>query len=292
MSEVNRLFCFGYGYVAQHVAPKLQAKGWQVAGTTTREDKASQMQNAGIEAHILNDDVPFEAAQALDGATHMLVSIPPKEQGDIALHACKPVLGGLDRLQWVGYLSTTGVYGDHDGDWVDETTPAAPLDERSKRRVLAEQAWQDAMRTHAGSMQIFRLAGIYGSGRNALEQLQAGTARRIYKEGQYFSRTHVEDIATLLVAAMLQGHASDVFNVADEAPAPSHEVTEYAAQLMEMQPPPLIPIEQADLSPMAQSFYASNKRVNAEKIRLKHGVSLAFPTYREGLDAIWQAICK
>ena len=271
---MNKLFCLGYGYVAQRLSPILLAEGWQLGGTTRDEAKASAMQAAGIEVAVLSA-IPADT-------THLLISIPASE-GIIS------ALPDLPNLQWVGYLSATSTYGDHGGDWVDESTPSAPVDARGEARVQAEQDWL----AYHPSTEIFRLSGIYGPGRSALDQLYRGTARRIDKPGQYFSRVHVADIVLMLQAALKAPEPQSITNVADNLPAPSHEVVAYAAKLLGIEPPALIPFEQAELSDMARSFYAANKRIRNERMKQRIQAALAsdlhYPDYKQGLQAILAA---
>lgn len=270
-----RLFCFGYGYVAQFLTTHMREQGWHVAGTTRSAEKATE-----IGGFVLNNDTPLQGGglTALEQATHVLISIPPDEQGmDAALRFHS------DRLadKWIGYLSTTGVYGDWQGEWVDEDAPLRATEPRSVRRSNAEAIW----RTQYGA-NIFRLAGIYGPGRNALKKIRSGTAQRVVKEGQYFSRIHVADIVQVLAAAIAQPSYAEIFNLCDDQPAPSHEVIAYGCNLLGVEPPPLVAFSEAQLSAMAKSFYASNRRVKNNKIKTALNVALRYPTYREGLASI------
>lgn len=266
-----RLFCFGFGYVAQHLAVMARNEGWDVQGT-------SRM--GGADTHAFNGYAPMDDAgrEALRAATHILISIPPDAQGDVVLrHHAADVTGA----EWIGYLSTTGVYGDWQGEWVDEESELRATEPRSVLRIQAEKAWlavSDASR-------VFRLSGIYGDGRNAIKQMQEGNAHRIHKEGQYFSRIHVVDIARLLWAEMKVGGKGKVYNLADSQPAPSHEVVAEAARLLGVDAPPLVPLEEANLSPFAASFYAANRRVDATRILRDLQMELCYPTYKEGLKS-------
>lgn len=270
-----RLFCFGYGYVARHLAEALRGHGIHTAGTSRDAEKA-----ASINGHVFADDTPLDAAglSALHDATHVLVSLPPQENGmDTAFlhhHA------ELNNKTWIGYLSTTGVYGDYDGAWVDETSPLRATEPRSLRRIEAEKHWLEC------DAHIFRLAGIYGPERNALEQVRQGRAQRIYKQGQYFSRIHVDDIVQVLIASMHAPQPREIYNLCDDAPAPSHAVTAYTCALLGQPLPPLIAFEQAGLSPMGKSFYAANRRVKNDKIKFDLGVTLLHRNYRSGLASI------
>jgi len=257
------LFIFGLGYSSQAIARLAMAKGFRVSGTTRSAEKAAALKDQGID--VMNGDVDWSQF------THVLSSIPPQEG------YAEPDPATSARGLWKGYLSTTGVYGDWGGEWVDETSELRPNNERLKRRESAEKHWL------AAGGHVFRLAGIYGPGRSAVEDVREGTARRIEKPGQVFSRIHVEDIAQVVMASMENPNPGNIYNVCDNEPAPSHEVVAYAAQLLRVEPPPLVPFEQATLSPMGQEFYAANRRVRNEKIRQELGVSLHYPTYREGL---------
>lgn len=287
----NRLFCFGLGYSALHLAQKLKAEGWHVAGTCRGADKRADLRDRGIAAHLFDGESSMgEAGRSdLKQAGYVLSSVPPAAAGDPALAHHGRDLTGHSGLAWAGYLSTTGVYGDHDGGWVDEDTPIDPDTARGDKRARAEGQWRDLYAAAGLPVHIFRLAGIYGPGRNLLVQLREGRARRIAKPGQVFSRIHVDDIARVVQASMARPDPGAVYNVCDDEPAPSSDVTAYAARLLGMEPPPEIPFEEADLSPMARSFYRDNKRVRNDKIKRDLGVALAYPTYREGLAALHAA---
>jgi nucleoside-diphosphate-sugar epimerase len=276
-----RLFCFGLGYTALVLARRLQARGWRVAGTCRGADKAAALQAAGIEAHLFDNGRKLaDADGALAGTTHLLSSVPPDERDPVlAAHGAD-----IARLapEWIGYLSTTGVYGDRAGGWVDEGSELKPVGERGRRRVAAETEWLAlGLPVH-----LFRLAGIYGPGRNALDQARAGAARRIVKPGQVFSRIHVEDIATVIEASMARPNPGAAYNVCDDDPAPPQDVVAEACRLLGIAPPPEIAFEQAELSPMGRSFYEESKRVANRRIKQELGVRLRYPTYREGLAAL------
>jgi nucleoside-diphosphate-sugar epimerase len=279
----RRLFCFGLGYTALALARALAAEGWRIAGTTRDSGKQSRLAGEGFEIHHFERDRPLaDPAAALAGATHVLASIAPDQEGD-------PVLGGhledLRRcatLAWVGYLSTTGVYGNRGGAWVDESDPVAPTMARTRRRVAAEGHWQaSGLPVH-----VFRLAGIYGPGRNALAAVRAGTARRIVKPGQMFGRVHVDDIVQVLRASIAKPNPGAVYNVADDEPAPPQDVITFGCELLGVAPPAEVPYQEAELSPMARSFYADNRRICNARIKRDLGVSLRYPTYRDGLRAL------
>jgi nucleoside-diphosphate-sugar epimerase len=283
---VPRLFCFGLGYTALTLGRRLIADGWQVAGTCREADRAAALRAEGIEAIVVDAaHPPADPDRQIAGATHLLASIPPDAAGDPALALWGPSIARHPGLAWVGYLSTTGVYGDRDGGWVDETAPLAPTGERGERRVRAEQAWQ-ALAAPAVPIHLFRLAGIYGPGRSALDTVRAGRAQRVVKPGQVFSRVHVDDIAQVLEASIARPRSGAVYNVCDDNPAPPDEVIAYACELLGVEPPPAVPFATAELSPMAQSFYADNKRVSNRLIKQELGVRLLYPDYRAGLRAL------
>ena len=281
-----RLFVFGPGYSARVFADALRADGWRVAATCRSEEKKAELEARGIEAFLFDRGRPLaDAKAALAGTTHLLVSIPPDGKGDPVLDQHARDLADLRTLDWAGYLSTTGVYGDTGGEWVSEAAWLKPTGERQKRRVEAERGWLNLYRQYGVPMHLFRLAGIYGPGRSAIDSVRDGTARRVDKPGQVFCRIHVEDIARTLRASMARPTLGAVYNVADDLPSPSHEVVEYACRLLGVEPPPLIPFDQAEMSPMAASFYADCRRVKNDRIKRQLGVTLAYPDYRAGLEA-------
>ncbi len=282
----GQLFCFGLGYVAQVLAARLAEKGWRIGGTVRDADKAKALAAKGIAVTVFDHGKPRPDA-ALGGATHILSSVPPEDQGDPVLEACADRLAAnAGHVSWIGYLSTTGVYGDRGGAWVDETAAVAPGNDRSRRRAAAETAWLDLGRRIGVSAQVFRLAGIYGPGRSALDQVRAGTARRIEKPGQVFSRIHVEDIAAVLIASMARPEAGAIYNLADDEPSSPAQVVAFAAELLGAPLPPLVPYAPAALSPMSQSFFTENRRVSNARIKRDLGVTLLYPTFREGLRAL------
>ena len=280
----DTLFCFGYSYTAAALANSLREKGFQIVGTTRNAEKAAEMEEAGVAARVWEG--AFDAAW-LDGATHLLISTPPGEKGCPAFNAAKDfIVERRENLKWLGYLSTNGVYGDHGGAWVDENSALKPSSDRARRRIAAEADWAGLAVEYELPLIIFRLPGIYGPGRSALDTVRAGKARRVYKDGQVFSRMHVSDIAAALHASMDGPDAHDLYNLADDEPAPPQDVIAYACELLGVDPPPLVEIEDADLSPMAKSFYADNKRVSNKRMKETLGITLAYPDYREGLRAI------
>ncbi|MFA7428841.1 MAG: SDR family oxidoreductase [Rhodospirillaceae bacterium] len=280
-----RLFCFGIGFTAQALLRTLLAEGWQVGGTARTPDKCAALEAKGLRMVQFDGSAPLPAS-SLEGVTHVLVSVPPGEDGDPVLRLHGADLSALPGLAWVGYLSTTGVYGGREGAWVDEDTPIAPDLPRSLRRAEAERGWLTLHERHGLPVHIFRLAGIYGPGRSAVDNLRAGTAQRIVKPGQVFCRIHVDDIVRVLRASMERPNPGRIYNVADDEPAPPQDVIVHAAELLGIAPPPEVPFEQATLSPMARSFYQDSKRVKNQRIRQELGVTLLYPTYREGLKAL------
>jgi len=282
----GKLFCFGLGYSALALAESLPAEGWGIAGTCRTAEKQPELARRGITVHLFGRGRPLPES-AFEGVTHILQSIPPDGEGDPVLAMHGETLARLPQLRWFGYLSTTGVYGDRGGDWVDEHSDLQPTGERGRRRVAAEVGWSRLAHAEGLPLHIFRLAGIYGPGRSALDSLRAGTARRVIKPGQVFSRIHVADIAQVLRASMAQPNPGAVYNVCDDDPAPPWAVIEYAAELLGIPPPPAVPFEQAQLSDMARSFYDDNKRVRNERIKKELGVQLTYPSYRAGLQALF-----
>lgn len=271
------LLSIGHGYSAQALARRLLPLGWRVIGTTRSAEKADRLAREGVEP-IVWPGGPLPLAEA----THLLSSVGPDGTGDPVLARAREALAAARHLEWVGYLSTIGVYGDHKGGWVDEDTPLAPATERGRERVRAEAAWAAL----GLPLHVFRLAGIYGPGRGPFAKVRAGTARRIIKPGQVFNRMHVEDIAATLEASIRRPDPGRVYNLCDDAPAPPEVVIEHAAKLLGVPVPDAVPFETADLTPMARSFYAESKRVRNDRIKTELGVRLTYPTYREGLAAL------
>jgi nucleoside-diphosphate-sugar epimerase len=250
-------------------------------------DKAAELRAEGIDAHVFDGKRPGDGvAAALAGATHILVTISQGEGGDPVLAVHGDDIMAAPDLGWIGYLSTVGVYGDHKGQWVDEDSPAQPVHERSLRRLEAERAWLAFGAERGARVEVFRLSGIYGPGRSVIDNLKAGTARRIVKPGQVFNRIHVDDIAVVLAAAIDKDTGHRVYNVSDDEPSPPEDVVAYAAELLALPVPPAIPLDEAGLGAMAASFWAESKRVRNWRIRRELGVELIYPTYREGLRAL------
>ena len=279
----KRLLSFGHGYTAQALAARLVPEGWHIVGTTRSPDKMSAIAATGVEPLLWPGS---SVAPLIDEFPNILISAGPDKFGD-------PVLADLSDVfettaptkRWVGYLSTTGVYGDHQGGWVDEETPLTPTTKRGVARVKAEMAWQAIPDL---PLHIFRLAGIYGIGRGPFAKVNAGTARRIIKEGQVFSRIHVEDIALALELSLATPQAGAIYNLCDDDPAPPQDVIGHAATLLGLPVPPAIPFETAEMTPMARSFYAESKRVRNDHIKQALGWKPRYPDYRSGLAALFE----
>lgn len=278
-----KLLVFGLGYSGQAIA-----RNWpgETVGTTRTNEKAHTLREAGFDTVVFDGTLSDGLAAHLATATHIVFSASPSESGDPVLNAIPDFFARATSLKWIGYLSTVGVYGDFDGAWISEHTPPEPVSKRGQWRVDAEDKWARLAAKHNVDMAIFRLAGIYGPGRSTFDKLREGKSRRIQKEGQVFNRIHVEDIAQIVVAAA-QKHATGIFNGADDEPAPPQIVVEYAAKMMGVEPPPLEPFETAEMTPMARSFYGDNKRCGNARLKKDLGVKLFYPTYREGLKAIF-----
>lgn len=283
---MSRTFLFGAGYSAKALASLLQRDGHHVAGTTRSAEKLGDLRDGGIAPFLFDGSEPSsDVIGELRQTTHLLVSIAPGKSDPVLAVARNVIESAMPELRWIGYYSTVGVYGDHDGGWVSEQTPCRPVSKRSRERLNAELAWQVLGRDIDVPVAIMRLAGIYGPGRNALGNLENGTARRIIKPGQVFNRIHVDDIAgaTLHLAQRDQG---GVFNFSDDFPAPAEDVVTFAAGLMGVEPPPEIAFDDAALSPMGRSFYEENKRVSNGALK-EAGYSHVYPDYRTALQAMW-----
>jgi len=289
------LICFGLGYSAEHFVEEFGRQRFDhIVGTMRGAERAAALNThpSGRLNALIFDGITAtpELRSAIAEADAALVSVPPDDNGDPVLRACGDVLARAQRLRAIVYLSTIGVYGDRGGAWVDEATPPQPAAARSRERLAAEQAWLDFGARHNIAVAILRLAGIYGPGQNALVQIASGKARRIVKPGQVFNRIHVGDIAQAIDAAFAR-RASGIFNVADDEPTPPADPIVFAAQLMGVAPPPEIPFAQAapSMSPMALSFWQECRRVKNDKLKRELRVSLRYPTYREGLRALFEA---
>ena len=275
------LLSFGHGFSARALSDLLLPQGWRIIGTTRSEDKATRLLQDGVEPRIWPG---ADLRPALDAATHLLISAAPDENGDPVLAELRDEIAArAGQFAWVGYLSTTGVYGDHAGGWVDETTSLTPATKRGLARMQAEADWAAIPDL---PLHIFRLAGIYGPGRGPFAKVRDGSARRIIKQGQVFSRTHVADIAQVLAASIARPNPGGIYNVCDDDPAPPEDVIGYAAELLGLPLPPAEDFETAEMTPMARSFYAESKKVSNDRIKNELGVRLIYPDYRSGLKAL------
>jgi nucleoside-diphosphate-sugar epimerase len=283
MSE-KQILIFGAGYSGKAFA-RASTDAATILGTTRAAEKFEALRQAGIQPLLFDGALTPEISDALEKTTHLVVSVAPEEAGDPVLNAARQAITKMPALEWIAYLSTVGVYGDHGGGWVDETAECRPLSKRSMLRVAAEQDWLKLGRDIGRPVAILRLSGIYGPGRNALVNLENGTARRLVKPGQVFNRIHCDDIAGALWH-LLKDISGGIFNVTDDLPAPPQDVVTYAAGLMGVTPPPEIPFETAQLSPMARSFYGENKRVANTAIKAA-GYRFRFPDYRSAFDHMW-----
>ncbi len=289
MSDTPRLFCFGLGYSATALARHLLGQGWRVAGTRRGVEGVADAESLGIEAYRFNTDHPLDdSAAALRDATHLVSSIPPSETGDPVIDMHRADVTALSSLRWVGYLSATSVYGDRGGATVTEADELVPVSTRARKRAHAESLWLDLWRRDELPVHLFRLAGIYGPGRSVLDQVRAGRAKRIDKPGQKFSRIHVDDIVATVMASIEAPNPSAIYNVCDDEPAASAQVTAYACDLLGVEPPPLVPFDEAvkDMSPMAREFWADSRQISNRRMHDELGVTLRYPSYREGLRAI------
>ena len=286
---MKQLLSFGHGYSAQALSRLIAGNGWKVTGTTRSVERVSAIKASGAEPMIWPGDASADEAieAALQSADALLLSAAPGAEGDPVLAALQEEIAKrAAQFEWVGYLSTTGVYGDHAGGWVDETTPLSPATKRGQARVDAEAAW----RAIPGlSLHIFRLAGIYGPGRGPFAKVRSGKARRIIKKGQVFSRIHVEDIGAILLASLNKPNPGAIYNLCDDDPAPPQDVISYAAQLLGLPEPPAEDFETAEMTPMARSFYAESKKVRNDRIKQELGVVLQYPDYKTGLHALLDA---
>ena len=282
------LVVFGYGYTSQHFVRMQGARYAPVLATVRSPERAAKLTTADCDVVAFGETIDPRIGPALDHARHLLVSAPPDEKGD-------PILAQFEQriahstIERIVYLSTVGVYGDHGGAWIYESTPCDPSNARSRWRLAAEEAWLALGARMGKPTHVLRLSGIYGPGRNALANLRAGTARRIVKSGQVFNRIHVEDIARAIAACFDSPLPGRIWNVTDDEPAAPQDVVAGAAELLGIEPPPEIPFEEAQLSPMARSFYGECKRVSNRAMRQELGVTLAYPTWREALRALHES---
>lgn len=283
MSE-KQILIFGAGYSGKAFA-RANTEPSTIFGTTRSPEKFAALRQAGIAPLLFDGVLTVEIAEALNKTTHLVISVAPEEAGDPVLSAAREAIAQMPALEWIGYLSTVGVYGDYGGAWVNEKTTCRPVSKRSVMRVAAEQAWLKLGEEIGQAVAILRLSGIYGPGRNALVNLENGSARRLVKPDQVFNRIHCDDIAGALWQ-LIEGNKGGIFNVTDDEPAPPQDVVTYAASLMGVEAPPEIPFDTAQLSPMARSFYGENKRVANAAIKAA-GYRFRFPDYRAAFDHMW-----
>lgn len=275
---MKSLLCLGFGYCAQETARQLEGLPYHISATA---------RNAAPDRIVYQSGQVSDALQAkIATATHILISVSPDAMGCPVYRDIASLIRASQSLEWLGYLSTTGVYGDYKGVWVNELSACHSQEPRSIARILAEKQWLSLHEQHGIATHIFRLSGIYGARRNVFTSLRDGSAKRIDAGAQVFSRIHVEDIARALIASMNNPLSGEIFNIADDEPASSADVMTYGAKLLKIDPPPIIALAHANLSDMAQSFYRSNRRVDASKIKQAYALSWRYPTYREGLLAL------
>jgi len=285
-----KLFVFGLGYTASHFIRLQGMRFALISGTIRSVEKTETLYGEGIQTFIFNPPVIDERImQQVTDSDAVLISIQPNANGDVVLREFSSALMAAKRLRWIGYLSTVGVYGNHDGGRVKETNAIQPISFRSRQRAEIEKEWLAFGEMSGKPVHIFRLAGIYGPNRNAFEKLANGTARRLIKPGQVFNRIHVEDIAATLAASLDRPRAGAIYNIADDEPAPPQEVVAFAAKLMQVEIPPDIPFDSSTLNPMTVSFYSENKRVDNSLIKEELGVRLSYPTFREGLKSLYKS---
>ncbi len=287
---INRLFIFGIGYSALELAKYLLLNGWDVGGSCRNQKKCNQMIDVGIDAKVFDRDNPLVHPQdILSGYSHILTTVPPDDTGDPVFDIHANHLNKISSLKWFGYISTTSVYGNHAGNWVDEESLVKPSGERGKKRLLAENNWHSLMST-SFPVHIFRVSGIYGPNRNPFKKILAGNAYRVDNPNHLFSRIHVRDFSQVLYLSMLSPNPGRIYNVCDNEPATSSDVIEYAARLLGVDPPPLSALDDIEMSEMAKSFYSDSKKIRNNRIKDELGIVLKFPNYREGLDSILEEI--
>ena len=286
----GHLFCFGLGFTASRLALRLLEAGWRISGTTRSLENVEKWTSMGIETYLFDGTASISAKDDLfSDITHLIASIPPTDLGELPLLFHQKQLASSKKLKWAAYLSTPAVYGDRGGALVSEADFPQPGSRRGERRLKAESSWLDALKNSSTSIQIMRLAGIYGPGRNVIDQVLGGTARIIEKQDQVFNRIHVDDIGTILMASMDRPNDGAIYNVADQEACPSGDVVRFACNLAGITAPEPILFEDAELSEMAKSFYSECKRLVTDKIKNELGVELQYPTYREGLKSIFES---
>ncbi len=284
--ENKKILFFGFGYTAGFLASRLTPHGWTVTATTTSSEKRGFLKKNGIDAWVFDRSHALpDPGRALKDVTHILISVPPDADGDPVYDLHGDDIAACESLEWIGYLSSTSVYGDKDGKWIDETAETHPLTRQGKLRLKAEQQWQSLYLREGLPLHVFRLSGIYGPGRSALDAVRSGTARRIEKPGHAFNRIHVDDIVQVLIASMNKPNPGSVYNLADDEPSPSHEVIQFACNMIGVASPPLLPYDQAGVAPVVAGFYKENKRVGNQKIKSELGIELIHSDYHSGLQS-------
>ncbi len=284
-TDMRKLFIFGFGFSSTAISEKAKADFDIICGTSRSQEKVENLRSQSFEAEIFDGHVTQELKAQLADTTHVIISISPGEE-DPVLKAFPDLITLAPKLEWIGYLSTVGVYGHHNGAWVDEGSELRPVSKRSKQRVVAEKAWAQFAQRNNILLSIFRLSGIYGPGRNWFINIEKGTSRRLVKSGQVFNRIHCEDIGQAVTLAMRK-NIGEIFNITDDDPAPPQDVVTYAHELMGKVPPPEIAFETADISPMARSFYGENKRVSNQKSKDVLGLEYQWPNYKSSLKRLW-----
>lgn len=283
---MRKLFIFGFGFSSMAIAEKASSDFDVICGTSRSQEKVERLRAEGFEGEVFDGHSTPELEAQLADTTHIVMSISPGEE-DPVLKAFTNLIAIAPNLEWMGYLSTVGVYGHHDGAWVDETSELRPVSKRSIERVTAEEAWAKLAHKSKIPLSIFRLSGIYGSGRNWFVNIEKGTSRRLVKPDQVFNRIHREDIGQAVTLAMRK-NIGEIFNITDDDPAPPQDVVTYAHELMGKEPPPEIDFETADISPMARSFYGENKRVSNQKSKEILGLEYQWPNYKISLERLWR----
>lgn len=287
----NKLFCFGMGYVASLFSEKLISNGWSVSATCRLQEKSINLKKQGCESYIFSSGnrIP-DLTKALQNVTHILVSIPPENFGDPVINHYKKQISSINNLQWVTYLSSTGVYGNHNGEWINEKTKPIPSSIRGERRLVAENQWQDSFGNKSLSLNIFRLSGIYGPDRNSFIRIKEGKAKRIIKKNLFFNRVHIEDIVGFLCASVKMKNYSGVYNLSDDEPAPPQDVITYACKLLGVDPPPTTIYNEENTYDKEYKFYFDSKKVSNERIKKRFKYNLKYKSYREGLKSILQNV--
>jgi len=288
---IKKAFIFGFGYTAKVFSKLLIANNYQVYGTSRNGEIREKAKDYGVTLCDFNND---NIKPLLEESQVVLICIPPHKNSEdpVFINLKKDIISNKDDIKWLGYLSTTGVYGDHNGAWVTEDSECLNPGERAKRRIIAEQSWSSLYHDYNIPVHIFRLSGIYGPGRSSLDKIIAGKDYSIFKHGQFFSRIHVEDISRILFASINKPTPGEIYNLSDDHPSASHEVDKYAAGLLGAEKPKLMPYEKADLSPMALEFYQSNRKVSNAKVKRELSLKLLYPSYKEGLNNIYATHIK